>query len=114
MDLPRASELIALAETQPLPSIEAVHNFVPEYHRIAEAEANWIKEQKKEQGEWFITEKWNEDDVEAIYAIELATFPTPWTLDSFYYELEENQYCTLFSGRRRWENNWILWHVACD
>ena len=51
MDLPRASELIALAETQPLPSIEAVHNFVPEYRRIAEAEANWIKDQKKEQGE---------------------------------------------------------------
>ena len=36
--------------------------------------------------------KMERDDVEAIYAIELATFPTPWTLDSFYYELEENQY----------------------
>ncbi len=32
------------------------------------------------------------DDVEAVYAIELATFPTPWTLDSFHYEMRENQY----------------------
>lgn len=31
-------------------------------------------------------------DVETVYAIELATFPTPWTLDSFYYEMNENQY----------------------
>ena len=31
-------------------------------------------------------------DVESVYAIELATFPTPWTLDSFYYELNENQF----------------------
>jgi len=32
------------------------------------------------------------DDVLAVYAIELATFPAPWTLDSFYYEVHENQY----------------------
>lgn len=32
------------------------------------------------------------DDVKAVHAIELATFPTPWTLDSFYYEMTENQY----------------------
>lgn len=31
-------------------------------------------------------------DVEAVFEIELATFPTPWTLDSFYYEMQENQY----------------------
>lgn len=31
-------------------------------------------------------------DVEAVFAIEVATFPTPWTLDSFYYEMNENQY----------------------
>jgi len=30
-----------------LPAVEAVHNFVPQYRRIAEAEANWIKEQKQ-------------------------------------------------------------------
>lgn len=47
LDLPRASELIALAEQRELPSIEAVHHFVPQYRRIAEAEANWLKEQKK-------------------------------------------------------------------
>ena len=47
MDLPRASELVALAELEELPEIEAVHTFVPEYRRIAEAEANWLKEQKK-------------------------------------------------------------------
>lgn len=47
LDLPRAAELIALAEDRELPSIEAVHHFVPQYRRIAEAEANWIKEQKK-------------------------------------------------------------------
>jgi [ribosomal protein S18]-alanine N-acetyltransferase len=32
------------------------------------------------------------EDVEAVYKIELATFPTPWTLDSFYYEMNENQF----------------------
>lgn len=47
MDLPRASELVALAELEELPEIDAVHTFVPEYRRIAEAEANWLKEQKK-------------------------------------------------------------------
>ncbi|WP_431028210.1 ribosomal protein S18-alanine N-acetyltransferase [Lysinibacillus sp. LZ02] len=31
-------------------------------------------------------------DVEAVYAIELATFPAPWTLDSFHYEMRENQF----------------------
>ncbi|MFJ7954638.1 ribosomal protein S18-alanine N-acetyltransferase [Lysinibacillus sp. NPDC096418] len=36
--------------------------------------------------------KMTSDDVESVYAIELATFPTPWTLDSFYYEVHENQY----------------------
>lgn len=32
------------------------------------------------------------EDVPAVHAIELATFPTPWTLDSFYYEITENQF----------------------
>lgn len=32
------------------------------------------------------------DDVQDVYKIELASFPTPWTLDSFYYEMTENQY----------------------
>ncbi|MFJ7732739.1 ribosomal protein S18-alanine N-acetyltransferase [Lysinibacillus sp. NPDC097231] len=36
--------------------------------------------------------KMESDDVPAVYEIELATFPTPWTLDSFYYEVHENQY----------------------
>ncbi len=36
--------------------------------------------------------KMTPDDVEAVYEIELATFPTPWTLDSFHYEMRENQY----------------------
>ena len=47
LDLPRASELIGLAEQRELPPLEAVHHFVPQYRRIAEAEANWIKEQKR-------------------------------------------------------------------
>ncbi|MEK9199828.1 tRNA (adenosine(37)-N6)-threonylcarbamoyltransferase complex dimerization subunit type 1 TsaB [Ureibacillus sp. 179-F W5.1 NHS] len=47
--LPRASKLIAIAETKPLPSIEEVHHFVPQYHRLAQAEANWIQDQKKGQ-----------------------------------------------------------------
>ncbi|GLC90204.1 tRNA (adenosine(37)-N6)-threonylcarbamoyltransferase complex dimerization subunit type 1 TsaB [Lysinibacillus piscis] len=46
--LPRASEVIRLAIQQELPSIEATHHFVPQYQRIAEAEANWLKEQKHE------------------------------------------------------------------
>jgi len=45
--LPRGSKLIELAQNQSLLSIEEVHNFVPQYHRISEAEANWIKDQKK-------------------------------------------------------------------
>lgn len=45
-DLPRASELIRLAQLQELPNIESTHHFIPQYQRIAEAEANWIKEQK--------------------------------------------------------------------
>ena len=32
------------------------------------------------------------EDVPAVHEIEVATFPTPWTLDSFSYELNENQY----------------------
>ncbi|MDM5250520.1 ribosomal protein S18-alanine N-acetyltransferase [Lysinibacillus sp. G4S2] len=32
------------------------------------------------------------DDVPAVYDIELTTFSAPWTLDSFYYEVHENQY----------------------
>ncbi|MDN4494996.1 tRNA (adenosine(37)-N6)-threonylcarbamoyltransferase complex dimerization subunit type 1 TsaB [Ureibacillus aquaedulcis] len=47
--LPRGSKLIELAQKQSLPSVEEVHNFVPKYHRITEAEANWIKDQKKGQ-----------------------------------------------------------------
>ncbi|MEC1180820.1 ribosomal protein S18-alanine N-acetyltransferase [Metasolibacillus meyeri] len=31
-------------------------------------------------------------DVETVYAIEVASFPVPWTLDSFYYEMSENQF----------------------
>lgn len=32
------------------------------------------------------------DDVEEVHAIEVATFPTPWTLDSFHYEMRENEF----------------------
>ncbi|MEO4055516.1 ribosomal protein S18-alanine N-acetyltransferase [Solibacillus sp. CAU 1738] len=39
-----------------------------------------------------IYRKMTPEDVEAVYAIELATFPTPWTLDSFHYEMRENQF----------------------
>ncbi|MBK3496280.1 tRNA (adenosine(37)-N6)-threonylcarbamoyltransferase complex dimerization subunit type 1 TsaB [Viridibacillus sp. YIM B01967] len=46
LDLPSASQLIHLADQQELPAIEAVHSFVPQYRRLAEAEANWLKEQK--------------------------------------------------------------------
>ena len=46
LDLPDAAQLIYLAEQMPLLEGDAVHNFVPQYRRLAEAEANWIKEQK--------------------------------------------------------------------
>lgn len=36
--------------------------------------------------------KMTPDDVEAVHAIEVATFPTPWTLDSFHYEMRENNF----------------------
>lgn len=47
-NLPRASSLIYVARQSE--KSEAIHQFVPEYRRIAEAEANWLKEQRKEQG----------------------------------------------------------------
>lgn len=31
-------------------------------------------------------------DVPAVHQIELVSFPTPWTLDSFYHEMTENQF----------------------
>ncbi|RKQ17044.1 ribosomal protein S18-alanine N-acetyltransferase [Ureibacillus endophyticus] len=36
--------------------------------------------------------KMTPEDVEAVHQIELASFPTPWTLDSFHYEMRENPY----------------------
>lgn len=47
LNLPRASKLIELASAEPLPSLDDIHSFVPQYYRLAEAEANWMKEQKK-------------------------------------------------------------------
>ncbi len=47
IQLPRASKLIELAMRESLPSIEDVHSFVPKYHRLAQAEAEWMKGQKK-------------------------------------------------------------------
>lgn len=46
-NLPRASSLIYAA--QQIEEEEDIHHFVPEYRRIAEAEANWLKAQGKEQ-----------------------------------------------------------------
>lgn len=39
-----------------------------------------------------IYRKMTEKDVQAVHAIEVASFPTPWTLDSFYYEMKENNF----------------------
>lgn len=36
--------------------------------------------------------KMTANDVEAVHAIEVEAFPTPWTLDSFHYEMRENQF----------------------
>lgn len=46
-NLPKASSLIYAAEQ--IGAEEDVHQFVPEYRRIAEAEANWLKAQGKDQ-----------------------------------------------------------------
>ncbi len=45
-NLPRASSLIYVAE-QSEEQMD-IHNFVPEYRRIPEAEANWLKAQREE------------------------------------------------------------------
>lgn len=45
-NLPRASSLIYAAQQSE--TGEDIHNFVPEYRRIAEAEANWLKAQRKD------------------------------------------------------------------
>ncbi len=44
---PRPSELALIGRNLPA---EDVHEFVPNYVRLAEAEANWLKQQKQEQG----------------------------------------------------------------
>ena len=36
--------------------------------------------------------KMTPNDVEAVHAIEVEAFPTPWTIDSFHYEMRENQF----------------------
>lgn len=36
--------------------------------------------------------KMTEKDVEAVYAIEVESFPTPWPLESFYFEMKENHF----------------------
>ncbi len=46
-ELPRASEVIRLASMRELPSVEEIHHFIPQYKRITEAEANWLKGQKE-------------------------------------------------------------------
>lgn len=46
LNVPRASSLVAIAENKE--TLAEVHEFVPSYHRIAEAEANWLKAQRKE------------------------------------------------------------------
>lgn len=47
LNIPRASSLISLAEQ--MDEAKSIHHFVPEYRRIAEAEANWLKAQGKDQ-----------------------------------------------------------------
>lgn len=44
LNLPKASSLIYAAEQTK--KSEEVHHFIPEYRRIAEAEANWLKAQR--------------------------------------------------------------------
>lgn len=51
LDLPHATEVIRVGTKMVLPSVEATHHFVPQYKRIAEAEANWLKEQKEKEHE---------------------------------------------------------------
>ncbi|GEN84635.1 tRNA (adenosine(37)-N6)-threonylcarbamoyltransferase complex dimerization subunit type 1 TsaB [Sporosarcina luteola] len=48
MQLPRASSLIFIAQQSE--HEENTHAFTPEYRRIAEAEANWLMQQRKEKG----------------------------------------------------------------
>ena len=36
--------------------------------------------------------KMTAQDVEAVHAIEVESFPTPWTEDSFHYEMRENPF----------------------
>lgn len=45
-NLPRASSLVYLAEQ--MNDTEDIHHFAPEYRRIAEAEANWLKANRKD------------------------------------------------------------------
>ena len=48
LQLPRASSLIFVAQQNE--QQENTHAFTPEYRRIAEAEANWLMQQRKEKG----------------------------------------------------------------
>lgn len=44
--LPSASEVVRLAADNPQLTGEDIHHFLPKYHRLAEAEAKWLEEQK--------------------------------------------------------------------
>lgn len=48
LQLPRASSLIYVAQQSG--QEENIHAFTPEYRRIAEAEANWLMQQRKDHG----------------------------------------------------------------
>lgn len=47
IQLPRASKVVELAKDEEQILGDAIHTFVPKYYRLAEAEANWISEQKR-------------------------------------------------------------------
>ena len=38
----------------------------------------------------------SEEDLPAVAAIEAATFPNPWPIESLQYELQENPFCSAF------------------
>ena len=98
--IPRPSELALLGRDKPG---EEIHTFVPNYIRLAEAEAKWIQAQKRssrkcvqlDEGrlETKVTfRRMVIEDLNQIMIIEHESFTVPWSKEAYYNELTKNEF----------------------
>nr|WP_240730347.1 tRNA (adenosine(37)-N6)-threonylcarbamoyltransferase complex dimerization subunit type 1 TsaB [Geobacillus kaustophilus] len=101
--LPRPSELVMLGKQK---ERENAHVFVPNYLRLAEAEAKWLAKQKGERERMGINVQFRPmtiHDIDEVVQVERASFTSPWSRESFYNELMYNRYAKyivmVYNGR---------------